>query len=253
MEDDGLGAITDTQLQMKVFERAVALGFIPWLKECRINRRNARLGKSLVDYLLECDSRVLYLEVKSAGLRENHYAMYPNCPSLRGRQHMDELTSHVREEGQRAIVFIAAMPRIKAFKPYQLGDPKIHELLLKAPEAGVTIKSFSMHYDPNDSLVYLNNPDLSVALQYLYKIISFQNDWGVIGMESVLEVNASNWEQEVLQSDILTVVDFWHDRCPWCIKLNPVYDEVAEEYGDKTKFVKRFVPQSLYITVLYLY
>jgi thioredoxin len=61
---------------------------------------------------------------------------------------------------------------------------------------------------------------------------------GAIGMESVLEVNASNWEQEVLQSDILTVVDFWHDRCPWCIKFNPTYDEVAEEYGGKIKFVK---------------
>ena len=57
-------------------------------------------------------------------------------------------------------------------------------------------------------------------------------------MKSVLDVNANNWEQEVLQSDILTVVDFWHDRCPWCLRLNPVIDEVAKEYGGKIKFVK---------------
>ena len=57
-------------------------------------------------------------------------------------------------------------------------------------------------------------------------------------MESVLEADASNWEQEVLQSDMLTVVDFWHHRCPWCIKLNPIFNEVAEEYKDKIKFVK---------------
>ena len=57
-------------------------------------------------------------------------------------------------------------------------------------------------------------------------------------MNSVLDVNANNWEQEVLQSDILTVVDFWHDRCPWCLRLNPIIDEVAKEYGDKIKFVK---------------
>lgn len=57
-------------------------------------------------------------------------------------------------------------------------------------------------------------------------------------MESVLEADASNWDQEVLQSDMLTVVDFWHHRCPWCIKLNPIFNEVAEEYKDKIKFVK---------------
>lgn len=55
-------------------------------------------------------------------------------------------------------------------------------------------------------------------------------------MGSVLEVNAGNWEQEVLQSDLLTAVEFWHDRCPWCIRLAPIYEEVAEEYKGKIKF-----------------
>ena len=57
-------------------------------------------------------------------------------------------------------------------------------------------------------------------------------------MGNVLEVNASNWEQEVLKSDVLTVVDFWHHRCPWCLRLNPIFDEVAGEYKGKIKFVK---------------
>jgi len=57
-------------------------------------------------------------------------------------------------------------------------------------------------------------------------------------MGTVLDVNASNWEQEVLTSDILTVVDFWHDRCPWCLQLNPIFNEVSEEYKEKVKFVK---------------
>jgi thioredoxin 1 len=55
---------------------------------------------------------------------------------------------------------------------------------------------------------------------------------------SVLELNSANWEKEVLQSQILTVVDFWHEKCPWCVKFNPVYDQVAEKYRDKIKFVK---------------
>ncbi len=57
-------------------------------------------------------------------------------------------------------------------------------------------------------------------------------------MGIVLEVNVGNWEHEVLQSNVLTVVDFWHNRCPWCLKLNMIFNEVAEEYKDKINFVK---------------
>ena len=57
-------------------------------------------------------------------------------------------------------------------------------------------------------------------------------------MRNILEANAGNWEQEVLQSNMLTIVDFWHNRCPWCLKLNPIFDGVAQEYKDKIKFVK---------------
>jgi thioredoxin 1 len=54
----------------------------------------------------------------------------------------------------------------------------------------------------------------------------------------VIEVNADDWEKNVLKSTTLVLVDFWHERCPWCKRLEPIYDEVAEEYGDKVKFAK---------------
>jgi len=53
-----------------------------------------------------------------------------------------------------------------------------------------------------------------------------------------LDVGADDWEREVLQSDLLTVVDFWHDRCPWCAMLDPVFSEVAEEYKNRIRFAK---------------
>lgn len=57
-------------------------------------------------------------------------------------------------------------------------------------------------------------------------------------MGNVLEVNAGNWEQQVLRSDVLTVVDFWHGHCPWCISFDPILNEVSEEYEGKIKFAK---------------
>jgi thioredoxin 1 len=57
-------------------------------------------------------------------------------------------------------------------------------------------------------------------------------------MNSVLDVNADSWEREVLQSKTLVLVDFWHENCVWCGKLDPIYNEVSEEYKDKVKFTK---------------
>ncbi|MDH5481840.1 MAG: thioredoxin family protein [Candidatus Bathyarchaeota archaeon] len=54
----------------------------------------------------------------------------------------------------------------------------------------------------------------------------------------VFEVDISNWEKEVSQSDILTVVYFWHERCPWCMRLSPIFDSVAEGYSGKIRFAK---------------
>lgn len=63
-------------------------------------------------------------------------------------------------------------------------------------------------------------------------------------MPSVFDLNADDWEKEVLQADELVVVDFWHEGCPWCLRLNPIYSEVAEEYKDKVKFAKLNVLKS---------
>jgi thioredoxin 1 len=49
-------------------------------------------------------------------------------------------------------------------------------------------------------------------------------------------VDAHNWEQEIAKSTMLTVVFFWHEQCPWCLRFAPIIDEVAREYEGKIKF-----------------
>ncbi|WP_097025933.1 thioredoxin [Clostridium peptidivorans] len=54
----------------------------------------------------------------------------------------------------------------------------------------------------------------------------------------VTEVRDNSFEQEVLKSDIPTIVDFWAVWCGPCKMLAPVIDEVSEELAGKAKFVK---------------
>jgi thioredoxin 1 len=57
-------------------------------------------------------------------------------------------------------------------------------------------------------------------------------------MEAIAEVDASNWEQEVVKSTLPAVVYFWHNRCPWCFRFTPIFDKAAREFAEKMKFVK---------------
>ena len=57
-------------------------------------------------------------------------------------------------------------------------------------------------------------------------------------MANYIDADTTNWTNEVLKSDMLTLVYFWHDTCPWCIRLNPIFNEITEEYRGKLKFVK---------------
>jgi sugar fermentation stimulation protein A len=157
-------AIIDTQLQMNAFEKALEAGLIPWLDGYAIMKRNARLGDSVIDYLLVGDGKQVYLEIKSAVLREAHYAMYPDCPTVRGRRHIRELIEHRKSGGSASILFIAALPGVGAFKPSRAGDPELADLLVSAKEIGVDIRAIALLYNPHDSLIYLYHPDLPVEL-----------------------------------------------------------------------------------------
>jgi thioredoxin 1 len=61
---------------------------------------------------------------------------------------------------------------------------------------------------------------------------------------SVIDVDAGNWKKEVLEADDLVVVEFWHQRCPWCLRLAPIYEELSGEYEGGVKFTRLNILES---------
>jgi thioredoxin 1 len=55
---------------------------------------------------------------------------------------------------------------------------------------------------------------------------------------SSIAVNDTQFDSEVLKSDLPVVVDFWAEWCGPCKVLSPVVDELATEMQGKVKIVK---------------
>jgi thioredoxin 1 len=69
--------------------------------------------------------------------------------------------------------------------------------------------------------------------------------------ENIVHLTDDNFEDEVIKSDILTMIDFWAEWCGPCKVIAPVVDELAGEYNGKVKVGKLNVDNSPNVSAKY--
>lgn len=53
----------------------------------------------------------------------------------------------------------------------------------------------------------------------------------------IVKISKDNFEEEVLNSKILVLVDFWAEWCMPCKMIAPVLEELDSEYDGKIKLL----------------
>lgn len=66
-----------------------------------------------------------------------------------------------------------------------------------------------------------------------------------------MEINDSSFEESVLNSKGLMLVDFWAPWCGPCLMLGPVIEEISEEMGEKVKVGKLNVDENQHTAMHY--
>ncbi len=63
-------------------------------------------------------------------------------------------------------------------------------------------------------------------------------------MADLLQVTDDSFDDEIINSDIPAMVDFWAEWCGPCKMVGPIVEELAQEYNGKIKIAKMDVDKN---------
>jgi len=113
---------------------------------------------SRLDFLLETESGLVYLEVKNCSMAEANIALFPDSVTARGTKHLHEL-NRLREEGfDTAVLFCVQRADADSFAPAEAIDPVYAQTLKEVYNQGVRVLAYQARVEPDEVLITTQLP-----------------------------------------------------------------------------------------------
>ncbi|OGR31287.1 MAG: hypothetical protein A2139_09325 [Desulfobacca sp. RBG_16_60_12] len=130
----------DTLAPNRLVAEALAAGGLPGLPlPSRVRAEVAIPQGSRLDFVLEVEGKLLFLEVKSVTWVEDGVALFPDGVTSRGRRHLEHLKALVGQGHQAWNVFVVQRQDARVLRPAAAIDPAYARELAAAVAQGVKI------------------------------------------------------------------------------------------------------------------
>lgn len=131
----------DSRMANRLLPRAVQEGLIPALRGVKDLKPEVPHGGKRFDFLASDGVEKVWVETKSVTLVKDKRALFPDAPTLRGREHILSLTKIVEGGGRAAVVFMVLREDAEVFSPNWETDPAFSSTLERAASKGVAVSA----------------------------------------------------------------------------------------------------------------
>ena len=139
----------DTLVPNRVVAEALAVGGLPGLPfPARVRAEVSIPQGSRLDFVLEKDGKLLFLEIKSVTWVEDGVALFPDGVTSRGRRHLEHLRELAGQGHQAWNVFVVQRQDAQVLRPAAAIDPAYARELAIAAAHGVNIMVLQEKIDP---------------------------------------------------------------------------------------------------------
>lgn len=136
----------DARLPTKLLLEGIELGIVRDFGKIISFQTEVRFSNHRLDLkLVDDQSQIWWVETKSVTLVVDGIALFPDAPTLRGREHLKLLANLVQEGERAAIVFVVQRNDAKCFAPNKNADLEFCEILREVINSGVKVFAYKCH------------------------------------------------------------------------------------------------------------
>jgi len=133
----------DARLPPKLLIEGIESGVVGEFGRIVGFQTEVRFGNHRLDLRLVNDlGQTWWVEAKSVTLVSEGVALFPDAPTLRGREHLRLLAELAGKGEKAAVVFVVQRDDAKRFAPNEFADPEFSRVLLEASSSGVKVLAY---------------------------------------------------------------------------------------------------------------